>query len=163
MRQKSVALVAGLIVAFTFHATAAPADDSGEVVEPEVFECDSDDVPDTSITEKFRNDVLSLLDPEGYDERYPDECKSWAEEYRVGSGESNSKYAVEVMKYAGDEWDAVIMVERNGGGVRYANVELDGESIGATDSQGMLKTELPEDFSITVNTSDGEFTLEGTR
>lgn len=151
-----------LTVIGAVQATAQPLDWGDEpYLEPETFECEPGEVPSTSIIDKSQSDIRNLLGV-GTD-RYPDECKLWSEEFVTGEGDSERNYVIEVLKYAGEDWDAVLKVERNGNSVRYAGVDVDGSSVGATDGSGMMAMELPENFTVTVNTSDGELELHGKR
>ena len=160
-KNKPILVLIGLTLALIAGASASQAESS---MEPQVFECGPDDIPETTIIESAKNDVQRAILGDSYEERFPDECKSWTKSYEV----NDRDYLVEIVKFEGED-DAVIMTERDGSPVRYANVGISGDagvsndSVGSTDGKGMIKTELPEEFVVYVSTRDGELNMEGQR
>lgn len=127
----------------------------------EVVECKPGSVPETSIIDKTRNDLERFLNPEDYRQKYPEKCSLWKKRYVV-EGDSTHTYDVEVIKYVGEDWKALISVQKDGEGVGYADVDIGEKDVGATNPDGRLKVRLPEDdFVLHVRTSDGTIRLDG--
>jgi len=162
-----ILLISVIMIMGVFQVTAQSIGDGSDISiskDSETFDCDPGDIPSTSIVDQTKKDITKIVDPGSYEERYPDKCRSWTKEYVIDEGEKKLTYVLEVMKYSGDNWEAVVKVERNGEPVTYADVDLEDADTGATDYQGMMRTELPEDgFRIEVSTADGDLHLEGER
>lgn len=126
------------------------------------FECEPGDIPSTSMIEETQKDIKQVINP-GYKDRYPSECRSWVKEYTVENEGNEIHYEIELLKYVGEEWEAVLTVQRNGEGVAYTDVSMEKLDVGGTNAQGRLRTRLPENFHITVQTSDGDLYLKGSR
>ncbi len=127
----------------------------------QIVECEPGSIPETSIIDKTRKDIARVLDP-GYRKRYPGECSVWTKNYVIDNGQETTTYQLEIMKYLGDGWEALISVERDDKGVGYANVDMEKMDVGATNPHGHLKTRLPEgNFTVSVDTADGQLMLEG--
>lgn len=158
-------LLMSVIVVFgaTQVATQSLGEDVSISKDTDTFECSPKDVPSTSIIGETEKDIEKIIYRGSYNEKYPDKCRLWKKEYVMDDGEDKKRYVIEVMKYRGDRWAAVVKVERNGDGVAFADVDMEEKDPGATNPQGMVRTELPEDFRIEVSTSDGELQLEGSR
>lgn len=163
MRLESLkALIIGIMVLWGgVHAVAQESESTGIVGDSkrsQVFKCEPGSIPPTSILEETRNKIGSILDP-GYENRYPGLCRSWTKRYLAENGED--RYTIEVVKYVGDGWEALVKVKRNGEGVAYADVDMESKNLGSTDAHGRLRTELPDSFHILVETIDGELHLRG--
>lgn len=127
-----------------------------------IIDCEPGSVPETSIIDKTENDIVRILDPDSYRQKYPGKCSIWTKTSTV-EGNSHHTYQVEVMKYVGDDWDALITVKKDGEGLAYRGVDINGEDAGATDADGRLKVELPDDgrFNVSVEASGGNIEIEG--
>ncbi len=125
---------------------------------PQVFQCEPGSIPETSLLDKMESEVKKFFDVEEQEE--PDRCKYWSREYAVPQDENTTEYRIGVVKYENRSEEALLVAERDGSGVSYADVLADGESVGATGADGMFELDLVNVSRVEVKTSDGKLGLE---
>lgn len=126
------------------------------------FDCEPGSVPETSMLERFREDVRKVVSPDEYEEKYPDECITWSKSYLVEAENGDVKsYTVNVVKYKGEDQPALVSVVRGGKGVAYTGLAVNGTDVGSTNSDGRYRTKMSDDFKLTVETSDAKLRLYG--
>ena len=125
------------------------------------FNCEPGSIPETSLLEGAREDIRKVFNP-NYSDKYPDQCKAWSKTYIVEKSDGETvKYSVNVVKYQGGDQIALITVARGFEGLAFADVKLNGESVGSTNSDGRLRTKMSDDFKLVITTANTELELYG--
>lgn len=164
LRQSKVVLFVSVLLLSIAMTGSVSAQSETRIVEGQThenaFRCEPGSIPETSLLEEFREDVRRVVNPE-YVQKYPDDCISWAKNTMVEANGETHSYTVSVVKYQGENQPAMITVLRDGRGLGYVDMRVDGQNIGSTNSDGRVRAELSDEFELVVETSDVDLTLYG--